>query len=616
MAQRLIVLHLSIWIVGLLVCSSAVGVSSSPEFGAPSRQIEYGLDACSQQRWIGALQAFDRALAGKPAPSDAALAWEGKGLVLQLLDDQPGAMEAFSQALQAAQQAQDQPRIRRIEKMALRAIPPDVTQWLREVRDVGHPAVTETAADGESSPSSHSAQQTVTEEDADCGCDDDDQPPASHNRIPTTIIRFVCGMLGILLGGQVFLTWRRRRTGKDPPPAAGMPASAWRGLAALMLCLALAGAGVAGYLTLAHMGVLTLACDDTWFHCDQVAAHPLAHGFGIPLLRSIPTAALGLAAFALVIGLALWRVFAQTPRQVCLAINVQTALVVCMCAVFAGLSYAEAFIIRAWCLWCVVAAGITLFLLIAVLAQRHAVRLPAGRHGRAGAGGMSLLCAARERQRCGLLTIGGVLLCLLVLGLVKAAEPRPQLAPHLLHADFVAVGSELWGAPDAPATLIMLGSYQCAHCRAAMPAVSRLLTQHAGALNVVFCPTARRVTYDGLLLASAAHAAARQGQYRAMHHALFANQPRWRGHDYQTLYRAVMALAERLELDPARFSHDIADQDTADFCAAQQQLGVTHQLFPLPKFVLFPPAGPPVILQNITQVSQRLQETRPRELGR
>ena len=560
------------------------------------------------------MQAFDLALAVNPMPAEAALAWEGKGLVLQTLDDQEGAMKAFGKALAAAQQAHDQARIRHIAQMISAKSPPDFGQLLREARtrqdrrrSENDPPAAESPTAKESSPSAQAASPTTAKKDADCGCDED-QPPIPNSRIPV-LVRIVFAMLGLLTGRQVFVIWRRRRSAGEALKAESTtehaaPAPAGRGMTALILCLAMVGLGVAGYLTLAHFNLVMLACDDTWFHCDQVAEHPLAHGFGIPLLQRLPTAAFGLAAFALLIGLTIWRVRASTHRQVRQSLALQTVLVLVMCAAFAGLSYAEAFIIHAWCLWCVVTAGITLLLLPAVLVQghtvRHAQRIP----------GSSLQFGAVEQKVFTLLTAGGVTICLFALGLVKVLEPRPQLVPNLIRAEFIPAGSDILGTPDTPATLIMFGNYQCTHCRAAMRTVDRLLGQNAGQLNGVFCPTSRRTTYDWLLLSSAAHAAGRQGRYRQMHHALFANQQRWRGKDYQSLYQYLLMLAENQHLNRARFIRDLADPMTASLCAAQQQLGVTHQMFPTPKFVLFTSSHTPVVLHNATQVSQWLADKR------
>jgi uncharacterized membrane protein len=133
----------------------------------------------------------------------------------------------------------------------------------------------------------------------------------------------------------------------------------------IVFVLALAGIGVAGYLTLAHMNVVGLGCT-ALRGCEEVAQHPTANGFGLPWLQAIPTAAFGLAAFGLLAALSVVRTVAEDPvaAGVC---AVQIAVAVASVAVSAWLTYLEAFVIRAWCQWCIASAIITVLVLAALL---------------------------------------------------------------------------------------------------------------------------------------------------------------------------------------------------------------------------------------------------------
>jgi hypothetical protein len=64
----------------------------------------------------------------------------------------------------------------------------------------------------------------------------------------------------------------------------------------ILLILALAGIGVSGYLTMAHLRAVELGCGRLG-GCHEVDQHWSASGLGIPGLESIPTAAFGLAMY-------------------------------------------------------------------------------------------------------------------------------------------------------------------------------------------------------------------------------------------------------------------------------------------------------------------------------
>lgn len=135
----------------------------------------------------------------------------------------------------------------------------------------------------------------------------------------------------------------------------------------IVFILALAGIGVAGYLTLAHLNVVDLGCT-ALRGCEEVAQHPTARGFGVPWLRAIPTAAFGLTAFGLLAALCIGRIVADASGAARLR-TVQVALATASVAVSAWLTYLEAFVIHAWCQWCIASAIITVLVLSALLAE-------------------------------------------------------------------------------------------------------------------------------------------------------------------------------------------------------------------------------------------------------
>jgi len=130
--------------------------------------------------------------------------------------------------------------------------------------------------------------------------------------------------------------------------------------------LSLFGAAVALYLTLADWNYLSLTCNEI-AGCQEVAAHPASWGFGIKGLESIPTALFGLLMFLTVAALSFVRVIAAGKPLARLAARGQLALVVVAILVYAYLTYLEAFVIRAWCQWCMATALATLLMLPTLL---------------------------------------------------------------------------------------------------------------------------------------------------------------------------------------------------------------------------------------------------------
>jgi protein-disulfide isomerase len=83
----------------------------------------------------------------------------------------------------------------------------------------------------------------------------------------------------------------------------------------------------------------------------------------------------------------------------------------------------------------------------------------------------------------------------------------------------------LLGRPDAPATLVEYGDYECPHCGAAHPIVETV-RRHLGP-RLLFAYRHFPLTQihpHALRAAEAAEAAGAQGQFWAMHDLLFANQ--------------------------------------------------------------------------------------------
>lgn len=129
--------------------------------------------------------------------------------------------------------------------------------------------------------------------------------------------------------------------------------------------LALVGLLVAAYLTLFKLGYLG-AIQCSIGGCEKVQASRFAHFLGLPV------AAWGVGAYVVILGVALAGVQPRLAgaRWVSLALFGLSAVGVVFSAY---LTYLEAFVIRAWCQWCVVSAIlITLIFLLSLPGLRRA----------------------------------------------------------------------------------------------------------------------------------------------------------------------------------------------------------------------------------------------------
>ena len=138
----------------------------------------------------------------------------------------------------------------------------------------------------------------------------------------------------------------------------------------IVFVLSLAGFGLGVYLTLAHFNVVGLPCTIT-HGCEEVNNDPFAKGLGIPFLKAIPTASFGGAMYLVIAMLSMMR--AVNPVVYGRGIGaIQLALSGLGLLVFAYLTYREAFVIQAWCQWCIATAVIDVIIFIFLMAARFA----------------------------------------------------------------------------------------------------------------------------------------------------------------------------------------------------------------------------------------------------
>jgi len=135
-----------------------------------------------------------------------------------------------------------------------------------------------------------------------------------------------------------------------------------RALRAGVALVALAGTAVAGYLTYVHYRPDALICTSSG-GCETVQESSYAELVGIPV------ALLGLLAYLAVLALVLWDTEAARTAVAAIALG-GAAFAVYLVAL-------QAFVIDAWCVWCLV-NDLLLVPLLAILAVWRVLRQPDG----------------------------------------------------------------------------------------------------------------------------------------------------------------------------------------------------------------------------------------------
>jgi uncharacterized membrane protein len=141
------------------------------------------------------------------------------------------------------------------------------------------------------------------------------------------------------------------RVAAGPSPRAAL-------LDAAAALLALVGVADSVYLTVQHLLGNTLRCTVT-SGCSEVLGSPYASLWGVPL------AAFGAAAYFAAFSLATLSAFGYVKARTLLAV-----LVTAMFLVTLWLLYLQAFVLKAFCQYCLLSAGVTTLLALTLVAQR------------------------------------------------------------------------------------------------------------------------------------------------------------------------------------------------------------------------------------------------------
>lgn len=133
-------------------------------------------------------------------------------------------------------------------------------------------------------------------------------------------------------------------------------------LYAVAALLALIGLADALYLTIEHVTGQSVRCT-ILSGCSAVLSSPYA------VVRGVPLAAIGAAAYFSVFSLAILTLFGYPKVS-----GLLLALVLAMFAVSLWLVYLQAFVIREFCQYCLFSALITTTILVVVFVSRRAYR--------------------------------------------------------------------------------------------------------------------------------------------------------------------------------------------------------------------------------------------------
>jgi protein-disulfide isomerase len=336
-------------------------------------------------------------------------------------------------------------------------------------------------------------------------------------------------------------------------------AAPWRSAA---LLTSIVGAAASAYLLVEYVTGQPGLCL-TGSGCDLVRASVFAYPLGIPLPL------IGLVFYLAATWLTLVASESQ-PAAVRFDLALLTLAIIGATA-SAILTALEAFVIRAFCSWCLVQAAASVALLgAAVMATRGHGERPAATSSRT----RQQAARARQRERASLRRTGlagGAVATLAVAGLLvlgaAGGERGPAADPSRLATD----GSPRLG--NGAIEVVEFADFQCSGCAALAPIIAGLASANELTLVHRYFPL-DSIHANADRSARAAEAADEQGSFWAMSAALYARQDAWKdlsGADADALFRSIGA---ELGLDTARWQTAYESPGTAAVVDADRQAAI------------------------------------------
>ena len=296
--------------------------------------------------------------------------------------------------------------------------------------------------------------------------------------------------------------------------------------------------------------------------CNIVRASAFAYPLGIPM----PLLGLGfyLVALALVL-IDPSRVFGG--RAIGL-IGVAWALV--GVAVMAGLTAVEAFVIAAWCSWCLLSTVASVLFATGTISARRVASASASamrsepRSSRARRRHGTLVEQSLNELRRFAAVSGG--LAALAFAVLLAVPALTGAAPS---ANLETGATDRPSLGNGPVEVVVYSDFQCPACAAAAPELSRLADEGSATVEYRYFPLVS-IHANATAAAQAAQAAALQGDFWPFHDALFARQAAWADLSAAEAFRAFESIASDLGLDVARWQADAASREVMRMVAADR----------------------------------------------
>jgi protein-disulfide isomerase len=336
------------------------------------------------------------------------------------------------------------------------------------------------------------------------------------------------------------------------------PGARWRALALLS---AIFGAGVSVYLLVEYTTGQPGLCL-TGSGCDEVRASPFAYPLGIPMPL------FGVAFY----GAAAWLAYRSLDggRGLLLAAGV---VGVAMSALLTAL---EAFVIMAFCTWCLASAAAIILLLAGAVGLWLAppAEAVAGTSGKARQQRARAESAERDGlRRLGL--VGGVVTVALFAALLAAGALGSGPGAEATAGDLAPAGAARLG--DGPVTVVEFADFQCPGCAVVAPMLQQLA--EADEMTLVFRHFPLTTIHSNAdASARAAEAAESQGAFFEYGEALYARQAQWSnlGPAEADAYFAALAGELGLNVEEWRAAYGSAEVRSAvdDDAAAARRLNL------------------------------------------
>jgi len=154
-------------------------------------------------------------------------------------------------------------------------------------------------------------------------------------------------------------------------------------------------------------------------------------------------------------------------------------------------------------------------------------------------------------------------------------------------ADSGNIADHTEGKTDSKVILVEYGDFQCPSCGSAYPNVKTIMEEYGDRIALVFRNfPLTSIHPNAKAAAAAAESAGLQGKYWEMHDLLYQNQSAWETLDTTKRTDAFVSFATELQLDTAKFTTDLSNQDVNKKISFDMALGKANSASATPTFFL------------------------------